>query len=148
MGSWPGYINWSKETYPVGPGLHTFTWEYAKILSVIVDTADCVWIDDISFPDFSTVGFSLDDNDRQIESLVIYPNPNNGTFNILSRTDLPGKSHVEIYNLHGQVIYQKVLPAMLKNSSVRINPGDLSSGIYVMKITGDQFVISRKLLVN
>ena len=128
--------------------MHTFTWEYAKTLPVIVDTADCVWIDDICFPDFSTVGFSLDDNNRKIESLVIYPNPNNGTFNILSRTDLPGKTHIEIYNLHGQVIYRKELQTLLKNTTVRINPGDLSPGIYVMKIMGDQFVISRKLLIN
>ncbi|MCK4700103.1 MAG: T9SS type A sorting domain-containing protein [Bacteroidales bacterium] len=148
MGSWPGYINWSKETFPVGPGLHTFTWEYAKTLPVIVDTADCVWIDYICFPDFSITGVEDDLDGMDDDRVFIYPNPNNGTFNLLSRNGLPENTVVEIFNIQGQVIYRKGLPTMLKNSTVLINPGDLFPGIYVMKITGDQFVISRKLLIN
>jgi hypothetical protein len=49
MGRWDGEINWSKETYPVTAGRHTFRWLYHKDYSVSY-LADCAWIDFITFP--------------------------------------------------------------------------------------------------
>ena len=41
---WSGSIPWSKNTYPITEGIHTFTWSYTKDQSV--DSGhDCAWID-------------------------------------------------------------------------------------------------------
>jgi hypothetical protein len=49
MGRWDGNINWSKETFSVSQGYHTFKWVYHKDYSVS-SGSDCVWLDFITFP--------------------------------------------------------------------------------------------------
>lgn len=51
MGRWDGVIGWSRETYHVTPGYHTFKWVYHKDYSVSAN-ADASWIDFITFPPF------------------------------------------------------------------------------------------------
>jgi hypothetical protein len=51
MGRWDGIINWSKETFNVTEGYHTFKWIYHKDYSVS-SGSDCAWVDFISFPVF------------------------------------------------------------------------------------------------
>jgi hypothetical protein len=43
---WSGQIDWSQESFPVTPGLHTFKWSYTKDFSVSTGS-DCAWIDQI-----------------------------------------------------------------------------------------------------
>ena len=43
---WSGGIDWSKESFPVTPGPHTFKWSYTKDISVSTGS-DCAWLDQI-----------------------------------------------------------------------------------------------------
>lgn len=43
---WSGEIDWSQESFPVTPGLHTFKWSYTKDLSLSAGS-DCAWLDKI-----------------------------------------------------------------------------------------------------
>lgn len=45
LGEWSGAISWSKESFPVAQGSHTFRWTYNKDTSVDYGS-DCAWIDD------------------------------------------------------------------------------------------------------
>lgn len=49
MERWDGEVAWSKVSYPVPMGQHTFTWRYSKDGSVS-SGADAAWIDYIVFP--------------------------------------------------------------------------------------------------
>jgi hypothetical protein len=49
MGRWDGSVNWTKETFNVTQGYHTFKWVYHKDYSVSWGS-DCVWVDFITFP--------------------------------------------------------------------------------------------------
>ena len=49
MGVWAGETDWTKVTFPVTAGSHTFKWEYMKDGSVS-SGSDCAWIDYIVFP--------------------------------------------------------------------------------------------------
>jgi hypothetical protein len=51
MGKWDGSIPWSKESFFVSEGYHTFKWVYHKDYSVVYGS-DCAWIDFITFPPF------------------------------------------------------------------------------------------------
>ncbi|MCK4663052.1 MAG: T9SS type A sorting domain-containing protein [Bacteroidales bacterium] len=46
---WHGNIDWSKETFPVSKGTHTFTWKYKKD-PITSEGADCAWIDYVILP--------------------------------------------------------------------------------------------------
>lgn len=52
--AWTGNVPWSPATYELPPGNYTFRWEYAKddTESSLIDTA---WLDNIVFPDATTV---------------------------------------------------------------------------------------------
>ena len=43
---WSGGLGWSKESFPVTPGPHTFKWSYTKDSSVSAGS-DCAWLDQI-----------------------------------------------------------------------------------------------------
>jgi hypothetical protein len=49
LDTFSGEEGWSTASYPVEPGIYTFTWEYSKDGS-IDGGDDCAWIDHINFP--------------------------------------------------------------------------------------------------
>ncbi|MCB0806212.1 MAG: T9SS type A sorting domain-containing protein [Bacteroidales bacterium] len=49
MGSWSGEINWTRESFFVSAGNHTFTWLYKKD-ETISSGLDAAWLDFIVFP--------------------------------------------------------------------------------------------------
>ena len=53
LGEWNGTIEWTKASFPVEAGMHTFRWEYKKDYSVS-NGQDCAWLDDIVFPPMVT----------------------------------------------------------------------------------------------
>ncbi len=52
---WSGEVGWSQSSYPVTSGQHTFTWEFAKDVSVS-SGSDCGWVDYIVLPSGVTQG--------------------------------------------------------------------------------------------
>ncbi len=49
MGTWSGNVSWTKATFPVGAGVHSYRWSYTKDQSVN-SGSDCGWIDFIGLP--------------------------------------------------------------------------------------------------
>lgn len=49
VGKWSGSVNWTKASFPVSAGVHTFRWEYKKDY-LVSNGQDCAWIDDVVFP--------------------------------------------------------------------------------------------------
>ncbi len=49
---WSGEAAWSKVTYPVLAGTHTFTWRYSKDVNVVAGS-DKAWVDFIVWPPYS-----------------------------------------------------------------------------------------------
>jgi len=49
MDKWAGEIDWSFESFPIDPGLHSFEWKYIKDQGV-VSGSDSAWLDFIVFP--------------------------------------------------------------------------------------------------
>jgi hypothetical protein len=53
MDRWDGVTPWTLETYPVTKGFHIFRWLYQKDATISANL-DCVWIDFVTFPPFSS----------------------------------------------------------------------------------------------
>tara|TARA_B110000467_G_scaffold56926_1_gene52155 strand:+ start:187 stop:2181 length:1995 start_codon:yes stop_codon:yes gene_type:complete len=49
LDKWAGEIDWSFESFPIDPGLHSFEWKYIKDQGV-VGGSDAAWLDFIVFP--------------------------------------------------------------------------------------------------
>jgi|GEM_PF-1524012 len=67
-GSWSGEVDWTRVSYPVTPGIHTFKWVYVKDASDS-DGSDAAWIDTIQFPPVVDSG---EDNDTPDQSGVVF----------------------------------------------------------------------------
>ncbi|MCC7332689.1 MAG: T9SS type A sorting domain-containing protein [Flavobacteriales bacterium] len=71
---------------------------------------------------------------------IIYPNPNNGIFTLETTTFK--KSTIEIYNIAGQLILQK----LFVDNTTQINLTDYPKGLYLVKIISDNKVTVKKIV--
>jgi endonuclease I len=75
------------------------------------------------------------------DNFKIYPNPVKSSLYINLKT--PNVTSIEIYSILGKKVLVKVI-----NDSSEINTEQLSSGVYIMKITQNNTTISKKLIKN
>jgi hypothetical protein len=73
----------------------------------------------------------------------IYPNPNNGSFEI-QMTNLSAETEIEILDLNGKVIYKN----NYSNKKQNINIENISRGIYIVKATQNGNIRTKKLIIN
>ena len=95
-----------------------------------------------------TITFSLDEvlstNDILLEESVrLSPNPSNGYFRVLTSNSTSIKT-VTIYDVLGNQV--KVVSQPDRNQEIKIS--DLSDGLYLVKIQGEQQQITKRLVVN
>jgi photosystem II stability/assembly factor-like uncharacterized protein len=111
-------------------------------------------INDITFNNLNNYGYAVGDNGKILkynsnlqtnifdnESFSIYPNPTNNQININSKSKI---LEIEIYNSMGQNVRN------IKNcdtKTVTFEKENLSNGIYYLKITSENKIISTKKLI-
>lgn len=80
-------------------------------------------------------------------SIAIYPNPAQGIVNVSFLQ--PGKNvKLEMYNITGQLVYSKLLPAVVANHSMSIEVADFPNGTYVLRTTTPNNSFIKRLVVN
>jgi hypothetical protein len=99
----------------------------------------------VTKPTLST-GFTGFDN--TVHPFDIYPNPNNGLFD-LSMQDINGQNAViTIYNLIGDLIYEKNLETTEGSINGEIQLHDVANGVYFVKINANNKILTKKLVIN
>ncbi len=68
------------------------------------------------------------------ENLVIYPNPNNGSFQLAINSQLPANSSVAIFNMLGQQVYYSGLVAPVTQISMNPVLGEAATGLYLYRV--------------
>lgn len=80
------------------------------------------------------------------KDLMLYPNPTTGQFQIssgeLAITDL------QIYNVLGEMVYEKSLDLKGENKITVSLPSSLSNGIYFVELKTEQGTLKKKIVVN
>ncbi len=85
---------------------------------------------------------SIDEND--LANVNLYPNPNEGSFTVdLRRLDTSNNIQVELFNINGQLIYQK----STTETMIDINT-DETAGIYFLRLTSGAQVINKKVIIS
>ncbi|MCK5685954.1 aryl-sulfate sulfotransferase, partial [bacterium] len=77
---------------------------------------------------FST-GIILENKIFNLNILSLYPNPSNGSINIIFKN--PGQYNVQIYNSYGSLVFQE---NNIQSTNYVINEGELSKGIYFLHV--------------
>ncbi len=92
---------------------------------------------------FTDVALSVDDISVD-NNFSVFPNPSNGTVKIKTTRDF-GKSTVTVYDVNGRLVHSK---QMNLTGTVPLNLNNLKAGLYIMKIQGDNFAYSNKLIIE
>lgn len=136
LGEWSGELPWGIENIVINEGYHTLRWVYEKDYSLSTG-ADMAWVDYIVFPAESAV-LGVDE-DVPTNSFAVFPNPNNGRFNIHVSKDM-GNACVKVYNATGQVVYT----ANSNNNTTYYDLSFLERGLYLIAVESEQHrVVSR-----
>ena len=79
-------------------------------------------------------------------AIKLFPNPSNGTFNIQLNEAPNVGCNLELYNVLAEKIYSA--SNLQPQSVTEIKPGNLSNGIYVVKIVVADKVYYQKMVVE
>ena len=77
-----------------------------------------------------------------LKNTSVYPNPNNGVFNITSATII---NAIEAYNTLGQLVYNNT---DVNNTTHAVNFTYLPRGIYFIKINTEQTIVTERVYVE
>lgn len=128
-----GIKDWEYVSIEVPAGTHTFMFSYEKDSYYLVDS-DCVWIDNIIFPQTGVmVVEDIEDevgiNNPKAGYASVYPNPANTSVYVDSKQPV---DRIELYDLNGR----KVKALTLNGEYGRlVDVRSLTSGVYLMQIT-------------
>jgi hypothetical protein len=78
--------------------------------------------------------------------VVIYPNPSQGNFIYIESRDNIANAVITIFDLYGRVI--KTTSPQLLNSRMQINLGYLSTGKYILRVTGQGQSITKQIIIR
>jgi hypothetical protein len=84
--------------------------------------------------------------DDQVSKFEVYPNPNNGVFNISFESPLKQNVTIEVFNMLGNVIYTKTLSNNIGSFNVELS--DISSGVYFIKLDSNEKIFYKKISIQ
>ncbi len=99
-------------------------------------------IDDLTVSEANSI--SAIETDATIN---VYPNPNNGVFNINVNTDKASDLSIELMNTQGQVIYKDAVNAVSKyNQSIDVQ--GFAKGVYFLRVNTGNEVRMNKVVIR
>ena len=130
----------SNETDPT----HTYS---ASGIYTVCQIAYNLCTPDTTCIDISVIATGIDDIPG-LSTLNIYPNPNNGVFQIEVGVDFSSELTFEVLTIRGKEIYKQEFGMI--NGTVRegIDLQNLSKGVYFMRFTLDGQSVTRKLVID
>lgn len=92
------------------------------------------------------IGLSV--NMIYLGNLHVYPNPNNGSFNIAASDIQHTQVNIEIFNATGQRVYAKQALPVNNTINEHINIPEVANGIYLLRISADGKDRNIRLLIR
>lgn len=92
-----------------------------------------VLMDRLSVKDFETTG------------VAVFPNPNNGNFNLSVKSNFGKNLNIVITNMSGAVVKQI---STENNGLISINSGNLSDGVYMVRVSSGENTAVRRITIS
>ena len=87
--------------------------------------------------------------ENSIQTCVnVIPNPSNGIFEIELRDVVDDLIHVELCNASGEIVYQSEYHENGTKDYISINLHNHPAGVYYLKLSGNNTLITKKILIN
>jgi hypothetical protein len=140
--SWSGNVSWGETAYPVGSGIHTFTWSYEKD-NIGTGGTDRAWVDEILLPAHDLV-VSTGDPSNPAFTVQATPNPVAGR--LLVQAADPEQTGIELslFDQTGrQVLAQRMAPGA---GSAGLDLQALPGGWYALRVQRGGAVATVKIL--
>jgi type IX secretion system substrate protein len=147
MGKWDGTIEWTKQSYAVTEGEHTFSWVYSKDYSESAGD-DCAWVDFIVFP-AARYYVGINENAGDKSGFNIYPNPASGQVKLDFKLEEASNLSCKLYNSMGQL--KRILLENVKTNesafSLSFDSKNIDNGIYFCELTINNIKYIKKLII-
>lgn len=88
------------------------------------------------------------DDHLGINKLTVYPNPSTANFIISGETTSGEDFKINFCNLLSEVIYSKQVNDVSGKFSIEINPGDVTSGIYLLQLKNGKVNYTMKVIIQ
>ena len=86
-------------------------------------------------------------NEFDLDSFSVYPNPNNGEFNVKLNSSSGNKINISVYDIRGRRVFDNIYNNSSNfNKVVNLNNGQ--SGIYILKVDDGERSGTKKIIVN
>lgn len=94
--------------------------------------------------DLSELTLSIEDPEER--QLLVYPNPNNGRFDLVFSSLLLDEVELTLIDIKGSTVYSKKLAPNRPVLSMDVS--DLSSGLYVLKVVSNNRAFTQKIILR
>lgn len=84
----------------------------------------------------------------ELNKVSVYPNPNNGEFNINVSTTGAQKLDIQVMNAIGQVVESRNVAAKSGANTIKFNGADWNKGIYFVSINNGETKMTKKVLIK
>ena len=82
------------------------------------------------------------------ENFSIFPNPSNGIFNLIIKTEKIEDADVYIYNSIGQTVFSKNLKLLRSNSIEKFDLSNFTKGLYHLTISNEKEISNFNLILE
>jgi len=131
-GAGPNWVNWT------APGLKTIT------LSVTDSGCSSTVFSDTVLVVVPTQTESLNSENS---SVLLVPNPNLGSFNVVFGAEVKGSVFVRLFDENGRQVYSEIFEGV-KDNMIEVNSGNLPNGFYTATIVTDNNVVNKKVIIS
>ncbi len=111
---------------------------------VLVEAADNIFY---AVSSAFTISDNLSVNASELENLSIYPNPNNGEFNIAFNPKSGKAIKVEVFDIRGRAIYTNLYSSVSRFEEV-VGLNNAQSGVYLITISDGPLKVTKKIIVD
>ena len=127
----PTVISSSGGFYSNSSGMLSFTVAEMTMVQTFTSTAN-ILTQGFQQPEDLSVGI----NEIPVASgeLLIYPNPNNGSFTLSFQSNNASEASIRIYNLAGQVVLEKQLSQSAGLNTINFDISAYSQGMYILQL--------------
>lgn len=99
----------------------------------------------VAFPPGANCTALNTDNFEKEDLFKVYPNPTNGLLNIRIN-NFTGKASINVIDINGRTVYSNINNDFNVESSINLN--NLSSGMYIIKVSADTTTYTEKLIIK
>ena len=89
----------------------------------------------------------LNTNDYNFNSISVFPNPNTGEFTITFDNKQSSNIYIDVFDIRGRQIFSNKYLST-GNFNQKVNLKNAQSGMYVLRISDDTSILTKKIIIN